>query len=191
MSHTSRFPGRGRPSIKPSEQTNRRPVQRADISIERHPRGHFCFESRHAEPDVSLPASPRPTGLIRVFVCLPAERASRRGGSAGTVEYRTGAKRREDMPRKPGTGAPGTSYDRPAERQTRRARTAPPQAAPQVDAGGRLLCLQLISDARDPSISYEIGWPEVVAAAHPVCPAIGISSCGSHDIGAPSSHLNQ
>lgn len=95
MSHTAGFPDRGRPSIKPSEQTNRRPAQRADRSIERHPAGHFCFESRDAEPDVSLPASPRPTGLTRVFVCLPAERsrASGRDGSAGTVEYRRERKR--------------------------------------------------------------------------------------------------
>src|SRR5580692_3256855 len=48
---------------------------------------------------------------INCFVCLPAERSigSVRGVSAG----RGIPDRREDMPRKPGTAAPGASYGRP------------------------------------------------------------------------------
>jgi hypothetical protein len=155
-SHTSRFPGRGRPSIKPSEQTNRRPVQRADRSIERHPRGHFCFESRDAEPNVSLPASPRPTGLIRVLFAFPP------GRSVGGAECRDrgipeGAQRvricRESSARKHRERATiGRRNDTQTEGQRRRRRLPCHHRR-----GWRTDTIQSISDALGRHICREIG----------------------------------
>lgn len=94
--------------------------------------------------------------------------ASGSGVSAGTVEYRTGAKRREDMPRKPGTVSRGNELRSPRGKTHKPTKTAPPQAAQQVPVGGRQLRLQLISDAPDPSICHEIGWHCPFREAGPV-----------------------